>query len=608
MLVETPMAIQPMKVDNTTFLIQKLAADCAPMQFVRELTENAVQAIQARREKGWPGEGKVTWDVDWHLVETQGVYKLEISDNGTGMSGIEIQKYINQLSSSGRLQGIQNNFGLGAKIAACVHNPEGLIYKSWVENDGVMAIMCLEEKGFGLRQLDHPNGGVDLFIPVKEAAKSGSIDSNGTSVTLMGLNKDEDTFMPPGSKNKWLIKYLNDRYFVFPEGVTIQVRNFQKTDRAGWPKRRDQKMGDESGSQMRTISGMKYFLEENTEQKGVKEITGARVYWWIFPKDGISQADIWESKAHCAALYQRELYEFSRGRAGTARIKEFGIPIGTHRVVIYVEPDASSPDIFADTGRSNLKKAGAPLPWAEWAAEFRAELPAELKSMMDAEISGSNSEDNSENNRERLKEIEELLKYGNYRKSMAGKHPIASGGVGGEPGDRTLGKQGGTGAGGNGGRGGNPYGDLAKKDPTDTGEPVRNDPYPRVLWVGTGDSEFEETLIDRAASYDQSNNYLRMNKDFRGYTDLVQFFAKEFNVFDNEASQQVVARIVRQLLELQAVEVVYSIRSLKGEQHWAGDPVVQALSTESLTAALSPRYMMASTIRRSLAQALGGRS
>jgi hypothetical protein len=602
------MANQPMKVDNTAFLIDKLAADCAPLQYVRELTENAIQAIQARKERGWVGDGQVVWDVDWHLVERDDVYKLEISDNGTGMSGPEIQKYINHLASSGRQQDIQKNFGLGAKITACVHNPDGLIYRSWVEGDGVLAILCREEQtGYGLRQLDAPDGGVAHYIPVTDAAKSGPIDNCGTSVTLMGRVTNEDTFMPLGAKNKWLIKYLNDRYFEFPEGITIQVRNFQKTDRIGWPKRRDQKMGDESGSQMRTISGMRHFLNDNTEKNGIKELAGARVHWWIFPKAGVSQADIWESKAHCAALYQRELYDFTRGRGATARIKEFGVPIGTHRVVLYVEPDPKSPDIFADTGRSNLKKAGESLPWAEWAAEFRADLPPELKAMMDEEISSSKGEDNSESNRQRLKEIEELLKYGNYRKTPTGKHPVAPGAVGGEPGDRQLTKRGGTGGGGGGGRSGNPYADLTK-DPEAKGDPVRNDPYPRVLWVGKDDTEFEEALLDRAASYDQTNNILRMNQDFRGHTDLVQFFAKEFNVFDNEQSQQLVAKGVREMLELQAVEVIFSIRSLKGDEHWAGDPVASALSPEALTAALSPRYMMTSAIRRNLAHKLGGKS
>ena len=56
MLKEVPMANQAMKVDNTAFLIERLAKDCAPLQYVRELTENSIQAIQARREGGWVGK------------------------------------------------------------------------------------------------------------------------------------------------------------------------------------------------------------------------------------------------------------------------------------------------------------------------------------------------------------------------------------------------------------------------------------------------------------------------------------------------------------------------------------------------------------------------
>lgn len=113
----SPMSTQPMKVDNTAFLLEKLAADCSPLQYIRELTENAVQAITERRNRGWNGEGFVYWDVDWRLVEGRNnpVYKLQVSDNGTGMTGPEIQKYINHLAASAREQDVTKNFGVGRK-------------------------------------------------------------------------------------------------------------------------------------------------------------------------------------------------------------------------------------------------------------------------------------------------------------------------------------------------------------------------------------------------------------------------------------------------------------------------------------------------------------
>lgn len=615
MLLEYPMANQAMKVDNTAFLIERLARDCAPLQYVRELTENSIQAIQARREKGWTGVGEVFWDVDWHLVAKSGknnpsarVYKLEISDNGTGMSGSDIERYINHLAASGRVQDMHKNFGLGAKITACVQNPEGLIYKSWVDGSGVLAILCKDEDaGYGLRQLELPEGGYGYYHKLGDDAKSAPIDACGTAVTLMGKTFNEDTFMPTDARNKWLIKYLNDRYFEFPEGVTVQVRNFQKTERSGWPASKDQKMGEESGSQMRTIRGMRHFLSDNTSSSGVQDLTGAKVHWWIFPKGGVSQADIWESKAHCAAIYQRELYDFTRGRAGSARIREFGIPIGTSRVVLYVEPDLAGGDIISDTGRSSLRKGGEPLPWSEWANEFRSKMPNEIKSMMEEEIASTAGDDNSASNKERLKEIQDLLKFSNYRPSATGNQLVSPTTPGGSPGDRSQGgHRGGTGGGGGGGRGGNPYADMAQNG-TEMGEPVRNDPYPRVLWVMEGDAAFADDIRDRAAMYDDTNNLLTMNKDFRGYRDLVSFFAKDFRVSDDDSRMDLVVKKVQEILELQAVEVIYAMRALKTEENWAGDPVRAALTPEALTAALCPRYAMTTMIRRNLGHSIGGR-
>lgn len=602
------MSNQQMKVENMEFLIERMSSDCGPFQFVRELTENSIQAIQARKANGWKGQAKIVWDVDWHLVENDNVYKLEISDNGTGMTGAEIQKYINRLASSGREQGLQKNFGMGAKITALVNNPRGLIYKSWVNDEGVVAILCKDrEAGYGLRQMKSDNGDFDYFITLKNDAKSNPIDECGTAVTLMGLSDDEDTFMPPGSTNKWLIKYLNDRYFEFPEGIIIQVRNFQKTDRSGWPTSRTQGMGDESGSQMRTIKGMKSFLDENSEKNGFKNVSGAKINWWILPKAGVKQGDIWESKAHCAALYQSELYDFTKGRSAAARIKEFGVPIGTQRVVLYVEPDSNDIDIISDLSRSSLKKGGESLPWSEWALEFRSAIPPEIKEMMDEEIASTKSEDNSENNRARLKEIQELLKYTRYRPSSNGNFPVDSAGTGGKPGDTNLGKRDQSGSGGSGGTAGNPYSDLTTTSPN-RGERVQTDTYPQVFWLSSGETEFEEEMIDRAAYYDKTNNVLKMNKDYWSYRELIQFFAKEYDVGDDDNRLDVLTKKVAEILELQAVEVILTIRSLKSEKNWSGDPIDRALTPESLTASLSSRYAIIRIIRQAISQAIGAKS
>src|SRR5262245_38304979 len=104
----------PLTVDNTGFLLDRLGEDCHALQFLRELTQNSIEAIQRTSEQ----KGEIAWDVDWisyDLGEHQ-AFKLSITDNGCGMTGEEMVKYINQLSSSVNRQSLDGNYGVGAKI------------------------------------------------------------------------------------------------------------------------------------------------------------------------------------------------------------------------------------------------------------------------------------------------------------------------------------------------------------------------------------------------------------------------------------------------------------------------------------------------------------
>src|SRR5512142_1216847 len=103
-----------LEVSNTGFLLDRLGQDCAPLQFLRELTQNAIEAIGRTPSKA----GEIVWDVDWTAVDLSDYPepKLCVIDNGDGMTGEEMVKYINQLSSSGSGQSMSGNYGVGAKI------------------------------------------------------------------------------------------------------------------------------------------------------------------------------------------------------------------------------------------------------------------------------------------------------------------------------------------------------------------------------------------------------------------------------------------------------------------------------------------------------------
>ena len=100
----------PLTVKNTGFLLERLGQDCHPLQFLRELTQNSIEAILRTESK----TGEVRWDVDWtsYELDDYGAFKLCVADNGDGMTGENMVTFINQLSSSLTIQSLDGNFGV----------------------------------------------------------------------------------------------------------------------------------------------------------------------------------------------------------------------------------------------------------------------------------------------------------------------------------------------------------------------------------------------------------------------------------------------------------------------------------------------------------------
>ena len=152
---------QPMRLRNGTFLIERLAADCAPDQWKRELTQNAIEAVTRALDAGLITQGEILWDLDWALRDLDGLFKLSILDNGDGMSPDELVQHINELSSSGGVQSLQENYGVGAKITAGVRNPAGLEYVSVTPGGDVCTATLWKDMAddvYGLKQLELDDG------------------------------------------------------------------------------------------------------------------------------------------------------------------------------------------------------------------------------------------------------------------------------------------------------------------------------------------------------------------------------------------------------------------------------------------------------------------
>jgi hypothetical protein len=599
----------PMTVDNVGFLLDRLGQDCSPLQYLRELTQNAIEAIQRTGESG-----QIIWDVDWISYDLGGPMKVCIVDTGDGMTGDDMRRLINQLSSSGTKQSFTGNYGVGAKIAAATKNPAGVMYQSWKNDEGCM--VKLEKSPttgeYGLHQWELKDGTYSYYVPLDEAVKPDEIGAHGTKVILEGMKPSDDTIAPPpdvASPSRWISKYLNTRYFQFPSGLTIRARE-------GW----DSPRTDKDRNVLRTITGQKPYLDQHATAKGVQVLSGANVHWWILKDEPAisNNSGFIESAGHVAALYQNELYDRATARAGTAFLQRFGILFGTRFVVLYLEPiPTRGQQLTTTTARTTLLLNGEPLPWEDWAYEFREKMPKELAEFVREKGAAVTEKDHISGIKDRLKNVMDLYKVSRYRPAPAGvylsdessavrvgRSPFSgaksqgSGGTGQKVGAAAKGDRD--------GEIGNIYHLFEKKGGTPS-EKSAVDPFPIVNWVSLkkGTRTEDDGMEDKAAKFIQNQNTLLVNADFRVFIDMVARLCKEKDIGFGSGIESVVEEIVHQWFEQALVETVIGVQQMRGSKEWGPEEIEKALSPEALTSAVMQRYHVYVACRRDLGAKFG---
>jgi hypothetical protein len=586
-----------MSVAKMGFLVDRLNRDCSPLQFLRELTKNAVEAVQRLDNP----VGEIRWDVDWNrfdLLGADSAQKLCIIDTGLGMTGEEMVEYINKLSSSIHEQSQTGNFGVGAKISAAPLNPEGLVYLSWKDGHGYMIHLFKDPDTGDYGLLRFPNG--EFWQRIQDDVKPDPIDQHGTMVVLLGGSRDQSTMEPPQPvrmPRKWILRYLNSRFYRFPEGVTVRVRE-------GW----DLPRGDQHNF-LRRATGQGPWLAENSGSTGSVRLaeSKATVHWWIINSEADTNSGHYTPGGHVAALFQDELYELVYGPAGYARLQSFGVVFGGERVVLYVEPDAEGGELVtANTARTQLLIDNEPLDWPQYATEFRSLMPQELRDYQDEIGAAANQTDHRRAIRERLKAVKDLFRFGRYRPNAGGTHKASAsentGGSGSDSDERAK-KEASAPSGPRGGSKGDIYSLFADEQgvPSDLDQiPLE----PKTSWIVVEDgSRSTGDLEDRAARYLPDQNLLLINGDFRAFTDMISRWVDRYSHVPG--CRMVIRDVTREWFEQQLIETVMSALALKQGGKWSMQELGQLWDECALTAAVLPRYHIDMNIKRVLGQRLG---
>ena len=251
--------IQALKNKNPTASLKRFMAEIGPMQFVREIYMNSLEA------------GATTMKVyfDHQLLKGGGPKKLCFSDDGKGMTAAEMYEYLAHLNSSSKVTGgPHDNFGIGVKTTTLLANPYGVVFLSWSEDNpgGSMAWFTYDEaqdmvglKSFEYLEVDedgdsevltlstemsdgsmanvvsldelqelHPNG----FEGVKwwDCKRQSGIKDHGTIVMLLGKSRDEES-VGADWPQRALNYYLSTRFLSL--AVKLRVSIFDKANPRG---------------------------------------------------------------------------------------------------------------------------------------------------------------------------------------------------------------------------------------------------------------------------------------------------------------------------------------------------------------------------------------
>jgi len=617
------MAHQATGLSNSGLLLELLNREALPHSQIRELTQNSLEAVKRAQESGLIEHGVVIWDVDWHHLEREGIYCLSVVDNGDGMIGDHLTEYLNNVAVEGASQNhsIDGNFGIGAKITAQVENPDGVLYRSWVDGIGNAILLRYNRKTseYGIQSMTDSAGEPKFVMPIPDILKPATIENHGTIVTLLGGRDGRvNTMVCPHDLSggiRWLSKQLNSRYFTFPDSVSVKVREFSSTDIDSWPIEPPRSIS--RGGHLRTVMGMKSILDSGSEASGCLELDTVRLHWWIMPSSGLQAIHDQSGlpSSHVAALFDSELYEKRTQNSARKIIQSAGLVFSHPRVTFYFEPRNAK----ANAARSALLIDGLGIDegnhWERWLCELQsAGLPDELDEL-EAEAIKDKPSDNPDIWKRQVKRLEKagILTPSRYRRSKNGKLQADGESVGGEkkrenkPGSKPNPNPKPR-PNGNHGRGGLDY--LSHLiDGGESSSPIKPKiPYPRVEWIternGTRPAGDLEDYAAEIVGDPIGGDIILANLDFRGFTDIVDALGKQWPTAETSAVRLVIEEAIQEWLGQQLIEVVVATRNLQSGL-WTRERIAAALTPEALTAVALARTNSIENVKRAVGTKIG---
>lgn len=382
-----------LRITGASNFVNRMFEACGTYQWARELLKNSLEA----------GATKIEFGIEWHAVERTGAYRRTIIDNGTGMSREELLKFFSTLGEgAGKIGGIHENFGVGAKIASLPWNPEGVVIVSYKNGRGSMIWIVLDPNSGDYELVEFEIDGEKICVVEPQvvddidwsALRPTWLVEHGTIIVLLGSEEYPDTILgnpQAGEKDiKGLSVYLNSRFWDLSK-IEVKVVELRSEKKSQWPQGAADK-DDSRRPNNRQVLGARYYLADLKSTGGKLSNTDVMLLdddrvsaeWYLWDGERPAIHSYAKKGGYIAVRYKDELFHLTSHKV---HFRWFGIIESKvqQNLTIILDPQLYQASngrwgVHPDQSRNRLiftgnGEKGVELPLSDWGLEFAEHMP-----------------------------------------------------------------------------------------------------------------------------------------------------------------------------------------------------------------------------------------
>lgn len=579
-------SLVPLKHADNEWAV-RMRIELAPGDMViRELLKNAIESA----ERELPEHRHIRLrGIEWQASPDETpVRKLAIWNRGPGMAADKLLAVLDLAASgSEKRQGVDANFGVGAKTAGLKASPEGLRYRSCTGGRVHEAVIGCRKETYGKIKKKIGNQWCEVWDATDACLKEGyPLSFDWTEVMLMGLTRDHDTvenlFLEDSYAQVWLTQAITRRFYDLSHVDVQREESATPTTDHG-----------------RRLLGLKAigYKQHEIVPAVVGGVPVSIRYGTLKDRTGGGTDTRVGYTSHACLVFSNECFDYHDSLPWRRVAPRFGIAHGQGQVFVHVLLPAKHP-VVCDQYRKNLENPDRNRTVRledfqeavfqhrpQWLIDFIAsQAPAQME-MSDAL-------------KKRLRDLTEYIKW--YRDLykldeegdvLVGGLQLAGEGEGDGPAPEPIEES----------------GEKSDDGLRPASEHMkRRGTIPDYEWVKGGTAKHRDELSQRCAKYDRQMHKLFLNVEYEGLERAIEMSVADFqHVKDQGELRQEATMCVKEEVVYRATAHVMLGLVHESLEHWSRRDVKEALNVEALSVPLSDYRAIAAAIRQRLMSRYG---